>query len=345
MKYLSKPLLITGATGFVGAHLTRFLVKRGYDNIVCMKRTTSRMDLVADVAGKVQWVEGDVCDVPLLEEILKAFGIKQIYHCAAVVSFDPRDREEMYQINVTGTANIVNAALECGVEKLVYMSSIAAIGRVKSEQMVSETNKWQRSDLNTHYAISKYLAEQEVWRGVAEGLSAAIVNPSVILGAQFWEHGTGQLFQQVWTGLRFYTEGSTGYVDVRDVVRFMEKLMLSNIDNQRFIINGENWTYKKMFETIADILGKKRAAIAVTPFLSQVAWRVEWLKSIFTKKRPLITKETARTSATTFFFKNDKSLAAFPDFSYTPIAQTIEETAQVFLECQKQGKAGAVLPM
>ena len=345
MEYLSKPILITGATGFVGAHLTRFLVKKGYDNIVCMKRTTSRMDLVADVMGKVQWVEGDVCDVPLLEEILKAFGIKQIYHCAAVVSFDPRDREEMYKINATGTANVVDAALECGVEKLVYMSSIAAIGRVKNEQTVSETNKWQRSDLNTHYAISKYQAEQEVWRGVAEGLSAAIVNPSVILGAQFWDHGTGRLFQQVWTGLRFYTEGSTGYVDVRDVVRFMEKLMLSDIDNQRFILNGENWTYKKMFETIADTLGKKRATIRVTPFLSQVAWRIEWLKSLFTHKRPLITKETARTSATTFFFKNDKSLAAFPDFNYMPIAQTIEETTQQFLESQKQGKKGAVLPV
>lgn len=345
MEYLSKPLLITGATGFVGAHLTRLLVKKGYNNIVCMKRSNSSMDLVAEVADRVQWVVGDVRDVPFLEEILRGYHIQQIYHCAAIVSFDPRDREEMYQINATGTANIVDAALECGVEKLVYMSSIAAIGRVKSEQTVSENNKWQRSDLNTHYAISKYQAEQEVWRGVAEGLSAAIVNPSVILGAQFWEHGTGRLFQQVWTGLRFYTEGFTGYVDVRDVVRFMEKLMLSDIDNQRFILNGENWTYKKMFETIADTLGKKRATIAVTPFLSQVAWRVEWLKSIFTKKRSLITKETARTSATTFFFKNDKSLAAFPDFNYTPITQTIEETAQIFLECQKQGKAGAVLPI
>lgn len=345
MEYLSKPILITGATGFVGSYLTRFLVKKGYTNVVCMKRATSSMDLVAEVADRVQWVVGDVRDVPFLEEILRGYAIKQIYHCAAIVSFDPRDREEMYQINATGTANMVDAALECGIEKLVYMSSIAAIGRVKNEQTVAETNKWQRSDLNTHYAISKYQAEQEVWRGVAEGLTAAIVNPSVILGSQFWEHGTGRLFQQVWTGLRFYTEGSTGYVDVRDVVHFMEKLMVSNIDNQRFILNGENWTYKKMFETIADILGKKRATIPVTPFLSQVAWRVEWLKSLITKKRPLITKETARTSATTFFFKNDKSLAAFPDFSYTPIGTTIEETARQFLECQKTGKRGTALPI
>lgn len=345
MEQLSKPILITGATGFVGAYLTRFLVKKGYKNVVCMKRANSPMDLVSDIIDHVQWVEGDIRDVAFLEDILRGSNIKQIFHCAALVSFDPRDREDMYAINATGTANIVDAALECGVEKLVYISSIAAIGRVEHEKTVSETNKWQRSDLNTHYAISKYQAEQEVWRGVAEGLSAAIVNPSVILGSQFWAHGTGKLFEQVWTGLRFYTEGATGYVDVRDVVRFMEKLMVSDIENQRFILNGANWTYKKMFEHIAIILDKKPANIAVTPFIAQVAWRVEWLKSLITKKRPLITKETARTSATTFIFKNDKSLAAFPDFTYTPIALTIEETGRQFLDSQKTGKQAAVLPI
>jgi dihydroflavonol-4-reductase len=345
MEHLSKPVLITGSTGFVGAYLTRLLVKKGYTNVVCMKRVNSPMDLVAEVADRVKWVEGDVRDMPFLEDILRGYQIQQIFHCAAVVSFDARDREEMYDINATGTANIVNAALANDVSKLIHVSSIAAIGRVENQNTISENNKWQRSDLNTHYAISKYQAEQEVWRGIAEGLSAAIVNPSVILGAQFWEHGTGRLFQQVWTGLRFYTEGATGYVDVRDVVRFMEKLMVSDIEDQRFILNGENWTYKKMFEDIADALQKKRATIPVTPFIRQVAWRVEWLRSLVTKKRPLITKETAHTSATTFFFKNEKSLAAFPDFEYTPIAQTIAETAQQFLASQKADKQASILPI
>jgi dihydroflavonol-4-reductase len=338
LENLEKSILITGATGFVGSYLTRFLVKKGYKHLVCMKRADSRMDLVAEVADQVQWVEGDVRDVCFLEDILRGYAVKQIFHCAAVVSFDPRDREEMYEINATGTANVVDAALENGIEKLVHVSSIAAIGRVEHEQTVSETNKWQRSDLNTHYAISKYQAEQEVWRGAAEGLTVAIVNPSVILGAQFWEHGTGRLFDQVWRGLRFYTEGTTGYVDVRDVARFMEKLMASNIDNQRFILNSENWTYKRMFENIAQTLDKKPATIAVTPFIRQVAWRVEWLKSLVTKRRPLITKETARTSATTFLFKNDKSIAAFPDFRYTLISETIAATAIQFLDAQKEGR-------
>ncbi len=340
---MEKRILITGATGFVGSYLTRLLVKKGYKNIVCLKRATSRMDLVAEVQDKVTWAVGDILDVPFLENILRGHQIEQIYHCAAVVSFDPRDREEMYQINVVGTENVVNAALEVGIEKLIYTSSIAAIGRVEHQKWVRETNKWQRSPLNSHYAISKFQAEQEVWRGVAEGLTAAMVNPTVILGSQFWEQGTGRLFDQVERGLRFYTEGSTGYVDVRDVVTFMVELMNSPIDSQRFILNGENMTYKTMFEKIAVVLNKKTANIAVTPFLAALAWRVEWLKSKFTGKRPLITKETARTSATTFYFDNKKSLAAFPSFKYSDISATIVETAQQFLESQQKELPYAVL--
>lgn len=339
----NKKILITGATGFLGSYLTRYLVLYGYTDIIALKRKTSRMDMVSDIVDKVIWVEGDVLDVPFLEDILRGYQIQQIYHCAAVVSFDPRDREEMYQINVTGTENIINLALEYGIEKLVHVSSIAAIGRDEKHPHVSEQSKWQRSPLNSHYAITKFQAEQEVWRGVAEGLTAAIVNPTIILGSQVWEHGTGKLFQQVWDGLRFYTEGVTGYVDVRDVVRFMVQLMESPIDNHRFILNGENITFKNMFEQIAHALHKKPATIHVTPFIRQIAWRVEWIKSRITGKRPLITKETARTSGKTFYFDNNKSLKAFPDFIYTPIEQTIRQTGEQFLACQKEGKSAAFL--
>jgi dihydroflavonol-4-reductase len=346
----SDSILITGATGFVGSYLTRLLVKMGHTRIVAMKRSSSRMDMVAEVVDKVQWVEGDVMDEPFLEKILRGYKITHIFHCAAVVSFNPRNREEMYDINVNGTANLVNAALDSGVEKFIHVSSIAAIGRVKNEIHVSETNKWQRSPLNSHYAISKYLGEQEVWRGIAEGLNAAIVNPSVILGSQLWGSGTGKLFEQVWTGLRFYTEGVTGYVDVRDVVRIMVLLMNSEIEKlpdglsgKRFLLNGENLPFKILFEQIADVLGKKHATIRVTPFLREVAWRVEWLKSKITGISPLITKETAQASGTTFYFNNEKSLKSFPTFQYTPIEKTIQETGKQFLACQKSGDKSAYL--
>ena len=343
MVHKAKRILITGATGFVGSYLTRYLVQNGYTHVVCMRRKNSPMDLVQPVADRVTWVEGDILDVPFLEDVVNDNQIQRIFHCAAIVSFDARERELMYEVNGTGTANVVNVALDFGVEKLIYVSSIAAIGRTEQAHHISENSKWQRSPLNTHYAISKYQGEQEVWRGISEGLTAAMVNPSVILGSQFWEHGTGRLFTQVWQGLRFYTEGVTGYVDVRDVVRFMTDLMDSNVDNQRFILNAENISYKNLFENIAQILQKKPATIAVTPLLRAIAWRVEWLKSLFTGSRPLITRETAQTSATTFFYHNEKSLAAFPDFKYTPILETIKETGEQFLTCQKTGAKGTFL--
>ena len=341
---LPKRVLVTGATGFTGSHLLRYLVKYTTNTIFAIKRPNSPMNLVQEVAEKVTWLEGDITDLIFLDEVFE-HDIQQIYHCAAIVSFDPRDREKMFEVNTDGTANIVNAALHHKIEKLIHISSIAAIGRVKNEPVVSEKNKWQRSSLNSQYAISKYQAEQEVWRGIAEGLNAAIVNPSVILGAQFWESGTGKLFEQVWRGLKFYTTGSTGYVDVRDVVIFMVKLMQSNINNQRFILNAENLSYKTVFEIIARAFNKKPATIPVNFFLRNVAWRIERWRTMFSGKRPLITKETAQLSATVFYFDNTSSLKPFPDFKYTQIQKTIEETAALFIAAKKNNQPAAFLPI
>ncbi len=339
-----KRVLVTGSTGFTGSHLLRYLVKYTPHEIFAIKRINSPMNLVEEVADKVTWLEGDITDEFFLDEVFSK-NMQQVYHCAAVVSFDPRDREKMFAINATGTANIVNAALHHGIEKMVHVSSIAAIGRVKNEPTVSESNKWQRSPLNSQYAISKYQAEQEVWRGISEGLNAAIVNPSIILGAQFWEHGTGKLFTQVAKGLKFYTTGSTGYVDVRDVVTFMVKLMASNINDKRFILNGENMFYKTLFENIAKVLNKKPATIPVNSFLRGLAWRIESLRTLFSDRRPLITKETAKLSATTFYFDNTQSLKLFPDFSYTPIQKTIEVTGELFLKSKKNNQSAAFMPI
>lgn len=324
-------ILVTGATGFIGSYLLRQLLRGGEaSRIVAMKRSSSRMDLVADIAEKITWVEGDILDVPFLEDLLRGGEIKKIFHTAALVSFDPRDRQEMYKINVEGTANMVNLSLTFGIQKLVYVSSVAAIGRPPKEPNINEKTKWVRSELNTHYAISKYQAEQEVWRGAVEGLNVAIVNPATVLGAQFWKQGTGRMFEQVWMGLRFYTQGVTGFIDVRDVAELLVRLMESPIAEQRFVLSAENMPYKTMFETIAIHLGKNAPNIKVTKWLAALAWRVEWLKSIFNNTRPLVTKETALTSQHQYFYDAKKSLAAFPDFRYRSIAQSIAETAQIF---------------
>lgn len=340
----SKKILVTGATGFIGSYLVRHLLSQGFDNLRCTRQAGSSLALLPNVADKVEWVAADLLDVPALEAAME--GVHRVYHCAAVVSFSESDNRRMLKINVEGTANVVNLALELGIEKLVYVSSIAAIGRKPNDPNIDERTAWQDDDWNSPYGISKHLAEMEVWRGIAEGLNAAIVNPSNVLGSGFWEGrtSTGQIFHQIWKGLRFYPLGATGFVDVRDVVRFMAMLMEQEITGERFILSAEDITYRRLFNEIAATLGVRPPSIAVTPLVREVAWRIAWLAAKITGRKPFITKQTARSSSRCFNYDNRKSLAAFP-FQYTPIAQTIRETCVQFLQSTKDGFKPAVLPV
>lgn len=337
-----KQILVTGGTGFLGSYLLRYLVREGYTRVRALRRATSNMDLVNEVIHKIEWIEGDVMDIFSLEDAMQ--DVQLVYHCAAIVSFDPRDYEEMRQINVDGTANVINAALEANVEKLVHVSSTAAIGRMKNQPVVTEQTKWERSNYNSEYAISKYLAENEVWRGMVEGLNVAVVNPSVILGSGRWDEGPLQFFKMGWNNFPFYTKGTAGFVDVRDVARFMLQLMQSEVVGERYILSGESLTYQTVMNEIATHLNKKPPTIQVNPLLQQIAWRVEWLRSRMFGGRPLITRETASHSLRTFFYQNDKSRTDFA-FEYTPIRQTIAEVCGQFQEVAENGFASKTLPL
>ncbi|MCC6726686.1 MAG: NAD-dependent epimerase/dehydratase family protein [Saprospiraceae bacterium] len=332
----SKRILVTGATGFIGSYLVRYLLQSGHTNIRCTRQPNSSLALLKDAADQVEWVNADLLNLMEMEDAMQ--GVQQVYHCAAVVSFHEKDNQRMRSINAEGTANIVNLALDFGIEKLVHVSSIAAIGRKPNDPNIDERTAWKNDDWNSPYGISKHQAEMEIWRGVAEGLNAAIVNPANVLGSGFWQGrtSTGQIFHQIWKGLRFHPQGGTGFVDVRDVVRFMVQLMESDSSGERYILSAENLPFKKVFDEIAAVLGVKPPSIAVTPFIRETAWRVAWLASKFTGKPAFITKQTARSSARTFFYDNRKSLAAFP-FQYTPISQTIQETGAQFLRSAKHG--------
>jgi dihydroflavonol-4-reductase len=319
-------ILVTGGSGLVGSYLLRHLIAQGYTNIKALKRPQTDLKLVATIQDKIQWIEADLSNIFELEDALE--GVTQVYHCAAMVSYDERDYKALMKTNVEGTENLVNAALDANVEKLVYVSSIAAIGKDKNQAILNENSKWTRSPELTNYSISKYLSEQIVWRGAAEGLNVAIVNPAIILGSGDWTQSSTTLFKQVWDGLKFYPTGTTGFVDVRDVVRFMTQLMESNISDERFILSAGNLSFRDLFSAIAKNLGKNPPHIKVTPLLRAIAWRVEWLRSRLTGKKVLITKQTANVSAQTYFFNNEKSLQAF-DFSYTNLEKTIAETSDV----------------
>ncbi len=324
-------VLVTGATGFVGSYLIRDLIQKGW-SVRALRRKSSNLELLEGVVDQLEWMEADVTDLGALEDAFE--GVTHVFHCAAIVSFHPKDAAKMLKVNVEGTANVVNLCLDFGVKKLVHVSSIAALGRAPNRPHLDENCNWVESKDNSRYALSKYGAEMEVQRGIAEGLSAAIVSPSVIVGAQDWDKGMAGFFKKIDQGLKFCPNGGSGFVDVRDVVRFMELLMESNISGERYILNSINLSHKQFFGMIAEELGVPPPSITVGPFLAEVAWRVEWLKEKILGITPLATKESARASVTNYTYANEKSRAVF-GFEYLTMEQTVRDTAAQYLEVKK----------
>lgn len=328
IQILPKRILVTGGTGFLGSYIIKHLVEKGY-TVRAIRRSTKLPDWIPPgcFAG-VEWVEGDVLDVISLQDAMEE--VDAIIHSAAVVSFIKKDRPAMYQVNVEGTANVVNMALEKDVRRLVHISSVAALGRTANGGHVDEEKKWEDSKINTHYAISKFKAELQVWRGIGEGLDAVILNPSTILGYGDWHSSSCAIFRQVYDGFKWYTPGINGFVDVEDVARAAVAMMESEVSGERFIVNGETWPFKQLQETIAAGFGKKGPTKATTPLLLNIAWRIEKIKSLLTGKKPLLTRESARVAQSQTWFENGKLLKALPGFSYTPLQETIRKACEKY---------------
>lgn len=339
---MQQKIFVTGGTGFVGSYLLRYLIQKGYKNIRALKRSSSKMDLVASIQDKIEWVTGDILEVPFLEEVM--FGIEEVYHCAAMISFDQQQANQMLQINENGTENIVNISLLHGVKKLVHISSIAAIGKEKYGNPITEKTKWTGDPNNSNYSKSKYAAEMQVWRGIAEGLNAVILNPSVILGSGFWDTGSTEIFKLYGNGFPFYSNGSNGFVDVRDVAQLAILSMESNINEERFVINGENLTFQKVSNVISQHAGVKAPYLKINPFISSIAWRLAWLFSKITQQSPTLTKESVQSALGQHHYLNQKSIDAF-NFKYTPIEQTIAATVKQFIEAKAKGLEAKVLPL
>lgn len=321
-------VLVTGGTGFLGSYIIKQLVEKGYAVRAIRRSNKLPFWISKDIFDKVEWVDGDVLDVVALQDAME--GIDIIIHSAAIVSFATRDRKNMYQINVEGTANVVNMAIEKNVRRLVHISSVAALGRTAGGGHVNEEKKWEDSKVNTHYAKSKFKAELQVWRGMNEGLEAVILNPSTILGYGDWHSSSCAIFKNIYEGFNWYTPGINGFVDVEDVAKAAILLMESTICEQRFIVSGDTWSFQQLQDTIADGLGKKRPAKKATPFLMAIAWRIEKLKAIFTGKNPLLTKESARVAQSQTWFENDKILKALPGFSFTHLEETIKKACKKY---------------
>lgn len=322
--------MVTGGTGFLGAYIIKELVQQGFP-VRAIKRANTQMPLFieAEILQKVDWVEGDILDVVSLADAME--GIDTVIHSAAIVSFHKKERTKMYHVNVEGTKNVVNTTLENNVRRLVYISSVAAIGRKLTGSTVNEKAQWEESKANTHYATSKFKAELEVWRGFAEGLEGVVLNPATILGFGNWNQSSSGLFKTAYNEFKWYTNGVNGFADVEDVAKITVALMNSAITEERFIVCNDNWPFRKLFETMADAFGKKRPSKLATPFLSGMAWRMEKLKSIFSGKKPLLTKESAKVANSFTRFDTSKLLKVLPGFSYTPLDETIQKACKRYL--------------
>jgi dihydroflavonol-4-reductase len=321
---------MTGGTGFLGAYIIKELVQKGYF-IRALRRNNKLPSFIpTHIFNPVEWVEGDILDVSVLENAMEAMDV--VIHAAAKVSFVSDEQQSMFQINIGGTANVVNAALQKKISRMVHISSVAALGRTTNGEIINESKQWEETNINTNYAISKFNAEMEVWRGIGEGLNAVIINPSTILGYGDWNNSSNAIFKNVYNEFPWYSNGINGFVDVEDVARATVLLMESNISNERFILNAENWSFRQLFNTIADGFGKKHPHKEATPALAAIAWRLEKIKSFFSRQPSLLTKESARIAQTKTYFDNSKILKALPGFSFMPLEIAVKTACNHYLQ-------------
>nr|WP_314896210.1 NAD-dependent epimerase/dehydratase family protein [uncultured Flavobacterium sp.] len=324
-------ILVTGGTGLVGAHILLHLIESGenvraiYRDAKSIEKTKNLFSLYRklDLFDTIEWIQADITDIPALETAFE--GINYVYHCAALISFDPKDEDLIRKINIEGTANIVNFCIANAIKKLCFVSSTAALGDLAShEKVVTEETEWNPEKPHSDYAISKYGAEMEIWRGQQEGLQVIIVNPGVIIGPGFWEQGSGQLFAKVKKGLSFYTLGSTGFVAVPDVVRIATQLMKSEIHNERFTLVAKNIIFRDILNSIADSLNSRRPTIYANPLSMKICCKMDWIASnIFIQKRRL-TSATAKASYSKNEYSNEKITNAL-NTEFLDIHQYIKE--------------------
>jgi nucleoside-diphosphate-sugar epimerase len=328
---------VTGGTGLVGSHLLYDLLQKGY-HVKALKRPQSNILQVQKIFGlytgdadslfrQIEWVDGELLDFKSMSEAID--GCIQVYHTAAIVSFNNADKAEMMRINVGGTANIVNVCMDKNIP-LCHVSSIAALGRNEPGGVITENDLWQTGKGRSAYAYSKHKAEMEVWRGIAEGLPAVIVNPAVILGPGDRTKGSSKFFSQVYRGLRFHTPGVTSFVDVRDVSRCMILLTEQERFGERFILTAGDLSYRELFNRIADGFNVKRPTIAAQPWMLNMACRFSWLVGKLTGKSPSLTKETVHSAFQQIRFSNEKIKKAF-GYEFISLEKSIEDCCKCFL--------------
>lgn len=319
-------ILVTGGTGLVGMHLLLELSQENTPVRALFRSTEKIKEVEAFFAfakaekqfKKIDWIQADITDVPSLELAFK--DITYVYHCAALISFDPFDFQKLLKTNVEGTANVVNLCLSHQVEKLCHLSSVATLSKLPNNP-VDEENIWDPNDNNSVYAISKYGAEMEVWRATQEGLKAIIFNPAIILGEGDYSKGSGVLIDRILKEKSYFPKGGSNFVDVKDVVKIMIIGLTSDITKERYVLAGTPMLYKEALDRMSHHFSKKPPKKSLSKGLLQILIIGDQLVSLFTRKRN-ITRITAASLLEEKYYSDAK---AKEQLSYipTPINKTL----------------------
>ncbi|WP_435623663.1 NAD-dependent epimerase/dehydratase family protein [Flagellimonas sp.] len=322
-------ILVTGGTGLLGSHLLYQLTKQG-GKVKAIYRDAKKKSKVLEVFGfysneaqklfdTITWVQADVTDLGSLEPHFQ--NVEHVYHCAALISFDPKQLNELLRINVSGTANMVNLSVKYKVNKFCHVSSIAALGSGKKGQSLNEDTEWNDQNVSV-YGISKFESELEVWRGSQEGLSVVVVNPGIVLGPGYWRSGSGALFKRASKGKRYSFPGGSGFVSVNDVVNSMVLLMQSDIEKERYILVNQNLTYHKVFDSMANALGVEPPSQKISLWVLEILWRVDCLRNRLFGKRRKLSKNIVKGLYHQDIYENSKS-KTIPGFSYESLEEVI----------------------
>ena len=326
-------ILVTGGTGLVGSHLL-YKLTQNHSKIRATYRTQEKVDMARNVFSyytdnvdalfsKIDWVEASLNDIPKLE--LAFEGVTHVYHCAALVSFDPGQYHTLRKVNIEGTANIVNLCVSHQVKRICYVSSVAATGQSDNGKEITEETPWNQEADHSVYAITKYGAELEIWRGTQEGVPAVIVNPGIIVGPGFWRDSSGSLIRFIDKGLKYYTTALSGYVDIDDVVDPMIQLMNSSIENERYILVAENLSFQDFATSVSKALNVNPPRKKIKTWQLKLAWRLDWLNAFLRKKRRKLTRQAVYSLTHDSIYSSEKIKSTL-NYKFLSLDDSIRKT-------------------
>lgn len=339
----TKRIAVTGGTGLIGSYLVAELLKRGcrirllvrdMRRVGQLHKTLSRME-ADSYFGRIEFYETELNNPHTLAAALTDMEV--VFHCAALVTFDPERADEVVLVNTEITTHVVNACLQCGVGLMVHISSIATLGNCRlGQRAIDETCILNNPVGRSPYSVSKIYAENAVQRGMVEGLRAVIVNPSVVIGEGDLNSSSSRLVAYAMHRRVFYTKGVKGYVDVRDVARAAVRLAETpQAVGKRFIVSAENLSFGALFSMAARVSGHRPPLIPLGRRVLTGIYKVEKLRNKWFGRRPILSEALIANACDMSYYDNSR-MKNLLNFTYTPIRETLERVIRYYKRQREQ---------